>query len=155
MNESMSFDLELEQLADYEFKVKFDWPGVDELLLDEPAPLGGSKGPNAARLIAAGVANCLSASLVFCLQGKFKQPIGPLRTRVHGELVRNDKGRLRIGRFDVTIRLADDASSVQHMDRCLAQFEDFCVVTESVRHGIAVGVRVVDAKGAEVFAAAA
>jgi hypothetical protein len=92
---------------------------------------------------------------VFCLQGKFKQPIGPLRTRVHGELVRNDQGRLRIGRFDVTIRLADDASSVQHMDRCLAQFEDFCVVTESVRHGIAVGVRVVDAKGAEVFAAAA
>jgi len=154
VNESLAFDLELEQIGDYEFKVKFDWPGVDELLLDEPAPLGGSKGPNAARLIAAGVANCLSASLVFCLQGKFKQPIGSLRTRVHGELVRNDKGRLRIGRFDVTIRLAEDASAVQHLQRCLEQFEDFCVVTESVRHGIPVGVRVVDASGTEVFSAA-
>jgi organic hydroperoxide reductase OsmC/OhrA len=153
MSESLAFDLELVQLADYEFKVKFDWPGVDELLLDEPAPLGGAKGPNAARLIAAGVANCLSASLVFCLQGKFKQPIGPLHTKVRGELVRNDKGRLRIGRLDVTVQLAQDAAAVQHLQRCLDQFEDFCVVTESVRHGIAVGVRVVDASGAQVFAA--
>jgi organic hydroperoxide reductase OsmC/OhrA len=153
MSESLAFELELVQLADYEFKVKFDWPGVDELLLDEPAPLGGAKGPNAARLIAAGVANCLSASLVFCLQGKFKQPIGPLHTKVRGELVRNDKGRLRIGRLDVTVQLAQDAAAVQHLQRCLDQFEDFCVVTESVRHGIAVGVRVVDASGAQVFAA--
>jgi uncharacterized OsmC-like protein len=153
MSDSLVFDLELVQLADYEFKVKFDWPGVDELLLDEPAPLGGSKGPNAARLVAAGVANCLSASLVFCLHGKFKQAIGPLRTKVHGELVRNDKGRLRIGRFDVTIALAEEAAAVQHLRRCLEQFEDFCVVTESVRHGIPVGVRVVDAQGIEVFAA--
>jgi organic hydroperoxide reductase OsmC/OhrA len=151
MSEALTFDLELVQLADYEFKVKFDWPGVDELLLDEPAPLGGSKGPNAARLIAAGVANCLSASLVFCLQGKFKQPIGPLRTQVRGELVRNQKGRLRIGRLDVTIALAEDAAAVQHLQRCLEQFEDFCVVTESVRHGIPVGVKVIDVNGAAVF----
>jgi hypothetical protein len=38
-------------------------------------------------------------------------------------------------------------------DRCLAQFEDFCIVTESVRHGIPVGVRVVDNMGQELFAA--
>jgi hypothetical protein len=29
----------------------------------------------------------------------------------------------------------------------MAQFEDFCVVTESVRHGIPVSVKVVDAAG--------
>lgn len=155
MSDTLVFDLELAQLANYEFKVKFDGPGVDALLLDEPAPLGGSRGPNAARLIAAGVANCLSASLVFFLHGKFKQPIGPLRTTVRGELVRNDKGRLRIGHFDVTIRLAEDASAVQHLARCLEQFEDFCVITESVRHGIPVAVRVVDASGTQVFAAPA
>ena len=61
--------------------------------------------------------------------------------------------RLRIGRLDVTIQLSESAADVRHLDRCLAQFEDFCVVTESVRHGIPVGVRVVDASGAEVFAA--
>jgi organic hydroperoxide reductase OsmC/OhrA len=153
MSEAMGFDLELEQLSGYEFKVKFDNPQFAELRLDEPAPLGSDKGPNAARLIAAAVANCLSASLLFCLSGKFRQPIAPLRTRVHAELARNDKGRVRIGRIDVTIRLAEEAAAVQHMERCLAQFEDFCVVTESVRHGIPVRVRVVDGGEREMFAA--
>jgi organic hydroperoxide reductase OsmC/OhrA len=153
MSESVAFDLELEQLGGYEFKVKFDNAAFAELLLDEPAPLGGDKGPNASRLIGAAVANCLSASLMFCLAGKFKQQVGPLHTRVHGELVRNPQNRLRIGRLDVTIQLSESAADVRHLDRCLAQFEDFCVVTESVRHGIPVGVRVVDANGAEVFAA--
>lgn len=154
MDESLSFTLDLEQLQDFEFRVKFDWPDVAELKLDEPAPLGRSAGPNAARLIGAAVANCLTSSLLFCMR-KFKQTPGTLRAEVRGELARNERGRLRIGRFDVTIRLADAAASIAHFDRCLAQFEDFCVVTESVRHGIPVGVRVVDASGAEIFAGGA
>lgn len=150
MSENLSFTLELEQLRDFEFRVKFDWPNVAELLLDEPEPLGQSAGPNAARLIGAAVANCLSSSLLFCMR-KFKQTPGTLRAEVTGQLARNERGRLRIGRFDVTIRLADAAADVAHFDRCLAQFEDFCVVTESVRNGIPVGVRVVDRNGTEVF----
>ncbi len=151
MSKTMSFKLDLQQVGDYEFRVKFDWPHVAELLLDEPEPLGHAAGPNAARLIAAAVANCLSSSLVFCMH-KFKQSPHALRTEVIGQLARNERGRLRIGRLDVTLRLADAAAKIQHFDRCLAQFEDFCVVTESVRKGIPVGVRVVDASGAEVFA---
>jgi organic hydroperoxide reductase OsmC/OhrA len=154
MDESLSFSLELEQVRDFEFRVKFDWPDVAELQLDEPAPLGRASGPNAARLIGAAVANCLSSSLLFCMR-KFKQSPGPLRATVRGELVRNERGRLRIGRFDVAIHLSDSAAAIQHFDRCLAQFEDFCVVTESVRHGIPVGVRVIDASGAPVFGGAA
>jgi len=152
MDEAPTFTLALEQLEDYEFRVKFDWPDVPELVLDEPAPLGRSGGPNAARLIAAAVANCLSSSLLFCMR-KFKQAPGRLRAEVTGALARNDRGRLRIGRFDVTIRLADAAGGIGHFDRCLHQFEDFCVVTESVRGGIPVGVRVVDGEGREVFSA--
>lgn len=40
MSESLSFNLELEQRRDREFRIKFDWPEVDDLLLDEPEPLG-------------------------------------------------------------------------------------------------------------------
>ena len=149
----LGFEFDLEQLSGYEFKVRFDAPGAADLLLDEPAPLGGGKGPNAARLIGAAVANCLSASLLFCLAGKFKQSLGPLRTRVRGEIVRNEKGRMRIGRIEVTIRLADEAATVQHLERCLQQFEDFCLVTESVRQGIPVQVRVVDARETPLFSA--
>jgi organic hydroperoxide reductase OsmC/OhrA len=153
MSDDTSFTLELEQIEGYEFRLKFDWPGVDELKLDEPAPLGRSAGPNAARLIGAAVANCLSSSLLFCMQ-KFKQSPGKVRAEVKGALARNERGRLRIGRFDVTIRLADAVEDIKHFDRCTQQFEDFCVVTESVRNGIPVGVRVVDAADREVYSAA-
>ncbi|HET9820988.1 MAG TPA: hypothetical protein VFQ16_04115 [Burkholderiaceae bacterium] len=44
-------------------------------------------------------------------------------------------------------------AAVQHLDRCLQQFEDFCVVTESVRRGIPVQVRVLDAQDTPLFAA--
>ncbi len=142
-----SFGLEIEQQDGYGFKVRFDRPDMPELRMDAQPPLGRGQGPDAERLIGAAVANCLAASLLYCLQGKFKNTPGPLRAQVRGELARNAQGRLRIGRLDVTIRLDDAAASLKHLDRCLAQFEDFCVVTESVRQGIPVGVRVVDAKG--------
>lgn len=152
MDESLSFTLDLEQIQDYEFRVnKFDWPNVAELKLDEPAPLGSLPGPNAARLIGAAVANCLSSSLLFCMR-MLKQTPGTLRAEVRDESKRSQRGRLRLGRFDATIRLAEQAAAIQHFDRCLAQFEDFCAVTESVHRGIPVGVRVIDANGAEVFA---
>jgi uncharacterized OsmC-like protein len=142
-----SFTLTLEQQQGYEFRVKFDWPGVADLVLDEPEPLGAKRGPNAARLVAAAVGNCLSASLVFCMQGKFKQKPGPIKAEVTGRLERNERGRYRIEGIDVEIALSDEAGAIEHLDRCSEQFEDFCIVTESIRKGIPVSVRVTDATG--------
>ena len=150
MSEPLSFTINLEQEQDYQFRVKFDWPGVPELLVDEPEPLGSAAGPNAARLLAAAVANCLSASLLFCMR-KFRQKPGKLRAEVTGTLARNERGRLRIGGFDVSIHLADEAASIAHFDRCLQQFEDFCVVTDSIRQGIPVRVQVLDSAGRKVY----
>jgi organic hydroperoxide reductase OsmC/OhrA len=147
MTDSHSFTLTLEQEEGFDFRVKFDWPGNADLLLDEPEPLGKRHGPNAARLVAAAVGNCLSASLLFCLKTKFKQNPGPLRASVTGQLARNERGRMRIGGLSVRIELAEGAEALQHLERCMAQFEDFCVVTESIRQGIPVDVEVVDASG--------
>lgn len=150
MSDPQSFSVELEQQEGFEFRARFDWPGVPELALDEPAPLGGRKGPNAARLVVAAVANCLAASLVFCLRSKFRQDPGPLRARATGRLERNARGRYRIAGIDVTLRMAEKRGELAHQERCLEQFEDFCVVTESIRRGIPVTVRVLDAAGAEL-----
>ena len=146
--------VELEQRSGYEFVVRFDQPAGVELLLDEPPPLGAGRGPNAARLVAAAVANCLSASLVFCLRGKFKQQPGPLRAMASARLEKNERGRLRIAGIDVVVSLSEKKGAMPYQERCLEQFEDFCIVTESVRHGIPVSVSVVDAEG-EVLAAKA
>lgn len=142
-----SFRIDVEQQEGYEFRVRFDWPGVAELTLDEPEPLGSRRGPNAARLVAAAVGNCLCASLVFCLKSKFRQSPGPVRAVATGRLERNPRGRYRIAGIDVRITLAERFGEMPHQERCLEQFEDFCVVTESVRAGIPVTVSVVDAEG--------
>ena len=134
-----SFGLTLEQLDGYEFKVGFDKP-YPELRTDEPPPLGKDAGPNPARMLAVAVANCLSASLLFCM-GKKGEKLRGLKSRVHVEIVRNDQNRLRIGQVDVTIQAPVPRES-EALLACLDSFEDFCIVTQSVREGLRVNVHV-------------
>lgn len=149
-NETPKFSVEIEQREGFEFVVRFDWP-VAELLLDEPEPLGKRAGPNAARLVAAAVANCLSASLVFCLRTKFRQNPGPVRAMATGRLERNEHGRYRIAGIDVVLSISERRGELPHQERCLEQFEDFCIVTQSIRAGIPVAVSVVDAEGSVLY----
>lgn len=141
-----TIQLSLEQVADYEFRVRFDGTALPGLTTDEPAPLGHDGGPNPSRLLLAGVANCLAASLLFALK-KFKNQPGPIGATARADLARNDAGRWRIAGMDVDLRLSDPVVSLKGAERALAQFEDFCIVTESVRSGIPVAVRVRDHAG--------
>jgi uncharacterized OsmC-like protein len=140
------FTIHLEQQEDYAFRVKFDLKKAEDIIMDEPPPLGERNGPNASRLLAAAAANCLSASLMFCM-AKEDVPSNEVTTEVTCTMVRNDKKRLRVGRLDVKITAGDELLSSKKSDRCLALFEDFCVVTASIRDGIPVGVEVVNQAG--------
>ncbi len=137
------FTVELEQQDGFEFLVRFNLDDVPDLLVDEPEPLGHGRGPNPSRLLAASLANCLSASLLFCLQ-KSRVEGAKVRTTVSGQHVRNERKRLRIGDLDVKIHVQGVAAEDEaRLERCLGLFEDFCVVTASVKEGIAVNVEVV------------
>lgn len=136
-----AFTVTVEQLEDYEFKVRFDQPHFDEYRLDEPAPIGHDRAPNAARVLSAAIGNCLSASLLFCAR-KAKVQLGPIRTEVRTQVVRNEHGRLRIGKVDVRIDPRISDAEKHKALRCLELFEDYCVVTQSVRQGIDVQVAV-------------
>ena len=139
--------IELVRQSDYRFEARFDDPGIPMLLTDEPAPLGGNAGPNPSRLLAVAVANCLAASLLFAMR-KFKNDPGALRAVATVQMARNPQNRLRVGRIAVDLHLGTDASEVPMLDRILGQFEDFCVVTQSVRPAFPVDVRVLDKTGA-------
>lgn len=139
--------IQLRQQADYRFEVHFEGTEVDPLFTDEPPPLGGGTGPNPARLLGAAVANCLSASLLFALR-KFGNEPGHMETDCTLAPERNAQGRWRIQHIEVEIRLGVPWASLKHAGRALAQFEDFCIVTQSVRAGIDVRVKVVDSTGA-------
>lgn len=150
MAEHPVFTLTLERVQNYEFKVQFDWDHLPPLLVDESEPLGQRKGPNPSRLLAVAVGDCLSASLLFCLQ-KAKMEVKNLKTKVKGELVRNEKNRLRVGKIDVAIAIELADGQYDRINRCLDLFEDYCVVTASVRKGIPVNVIVTDPAGKELY----
>jgi organic hydroperoxide reductase OsmC/OhrA len=140
MNDTQ-FSLDLELRDGYAFAVDFGQAGVPDLLLDEPPPLGAGRGPNAARLIGAAVGNCLAASLLFCLR-KSRIDVRQVHATVNGTLVRNERGRVRIGEIHVKLAPVVAAEDRERMGRCFELFEDFCTVTGSVRQGIPVDVEV-------------
>ncbi|MGM0430431.1 MAG: OsmC family protein [Pseudomonadota bacterium] len=137
------FSVSMELVDNYKFLVDFGSYG--ELVSDEPEPLGEGQGPNPSRILAASVANCLAASLMFALR-KFKDEPGKVSAEVKGHLDRVD-GRWRIVSMDVDIKLGNASATLSHLERALEQFEDFCVVTQSVRNGIDVNVKVEDSDG--------
>ncbi len=138
------FRIRVVQEEGYRFRTDFDTEG--ELVMDEPAPLGTGTAPNAVRVLAAAVGDCLSASLLMCLT-RSRVPVEGIETEVDAELVRNEAGRLRVGKLTVRLSPGVAAEDRARMQRCLGLFEDYCVVTQSVREGIDVEVEVVAAEG--------
>lgn len=139
--EEKQLTVTLEQKKGFEFLVRFD-EGM-ELLMDEPRPLGENNGPDASKVLSAAIGNCLTASLLFCLQKARIEPRN-MKTTVTTTLTRMEKNRLRVGSSQVKIALDIDHDAPVRMNRCIELFEDFCVVTTSVRNGIDVQVEVVD-----------
>ncbi len=141
MSDSSSFGFELQWDGGYAFRVDYDRPEGFVMEVDEPPPLGEGRGPNPARLLATAVAHCLSSSLLFCLS-KSRVDVKAMRARVEGETVRNEAGRLRIGGIRVSIEIDAPQDEVKRILRCSDLFEDFCVVSASVRSGIPIEVEV-------------
>ncbi len=136
----------LQRRQGYQFDISFG-DDLPVLLVDETPPLGQGVGPTPGQLLVAAVANCLCASLTFALT-KFKNEPGALSAQAKGTIGRNEAGRLRFERIEVDITLPQPAAAYQHLDRILAQFEEFCTVSMSVKQGFPVEVRVRDAGGA-------
>jgi len=139
--------IELHRKTGYRYEIDFDRGRSPPLLTDLGPPLGEGAGPDPEKLLASAVATCLSASLQFAL-AKFGNEAPPVHTVATAALVRNEQKRLRVGHVDVEIRLGVPAASLKSLERVLASFEDFCVVTQSVRAGLPVNVRILDAEGA-------
>ena len=138
----------LTQRHDFQFDIAFG-EGLATVLADEPPPLGSGQGPSPEQLLAAAVGNCLSASLLFALR-KYKQQPEPISADVTVETGRNAENRLRVQALQVVLTLGKPAAAIEHLERVLATFEDFCVVTQSVRGGIEVNVQVLDSTGAHL-----
>ena len=135
------FDMYLE--GTYKFHIKFDLPNVPEFIMDEPPEIGGDgAGPNAARVVGAAVGDCLSASLIFCLR-KMKIPIKDFRTHVKAVVERNKDNLLRLSHIYVKItpKIGKEYEE-KNLERCLNIFQKYCIVSDSIRHGLPIDVEV-------------
>jgi uncharacterized OsmC-like protein len=144
MSESREHRVELRFVRGYEFVATFkDQDGVPAMVFDEPAPLGEGTGPNAAAVLAAAVGNCLAASFAYCLRKVRLEPVD-LTAEVVAHVDHNPQGRFRVTSIDVELKPQLLEGDKGRQERCERLFEDFCVVTESVRRGIPVTVKIVD-----------
>jgi len=145
--------VQLKHRQDYQFDTDFG-AGIPSVLADEPPPLGQGMGPSPMHLLCAAVGNCLAASLRFAC-GKFKQSPDPVACEVTAEVGRNADRRMRVLGMTARLTLGVPAGSIEHLDRILGSFEDFCTVTASVRAAFPVKVSVVDSLGVELTGATA
>jgi organic hydroperoxide reductase OsmC/OhrA len=142
MGESNIHKVTVTREEGFRFRATFDSvPGAPALVFDEPVPLGGNSGPNAADALGAALANCLSASLLMCLQ-KSRATIRGIAAEASVRVERNERGRLRIAGVEVTIAPAIGAEDQDKLERCRGLFKDFCIVSASVERGIPVSVTV-------------
>ena len=141
-DESGVFELTLSFKDGYEFAVDFEQPGVPELVVDEAPPIGAGRGPSPARMLATAVGHCLASSFLFCVR-KARVEVKAFAVRVEGTMVRNERGRLRIGGLRARLAPEVRAEDRERIGRCLELFEDFCIVTQSVRQGLKVEIEVV------------
>ena len=104
-------------------------------------------GPNPSRMLALAVLGCLSASFIFCLKKRdFK--LDDFNGEAEVTTTRNDKGFWRIKKIDVNIEpKISNPEVLKRAKQCLKQvkdgfsfFEQYCIVTQSVRVGIEVNV---------------
>jgi uncharacterized OsmC-like protein len=137
MTDERAHHVTLKLAEKFRFVAEFaDIPGAS-VRFDEPPPLGDNTAPNAAEMLSAAIGNCLAASLTFCLR-RARIDVQDMTADVTTHLARNERGRLRIRGIDVQLEPVVAAGT--NIDRCEALFEDFCIVTASVRNGIPVQV---------------
>ena len=96
----------------YRFRVRFDQEGMPDLLTDEPPPLGRGSGPSPSRLLA------------------------------RARRASTSRGSRPRWTFDVRLVPTVSEETRGRMGRCLEIYESFCTVTESIRAGLDVAVRV-------------
>lgn len=142
MQEQQTHHTVVSLVRGYQFVAEFpDTEGQPAILLDEPQPLGVNRAPNAAALLGAAIGDCLAASLTLCLR-KSRTTVDGMVASVTTHVARNDAGRFRISGIDVELAPKLGLESGDLLRRCRTLFEDFCIVTESVRQGIDVRVSV-------------
>jgi len=110
--------------------------------IDEPASFHGTDlGPSAVEYLLIGIGGCLGTTFIYCLQ-KNNIELETFEVVVEGELSRTGpKMLLRLVNVDVDMKFTPkEASSDVEINRCMKEFTEYCIVTNSIAEGVNVNV---------------
>lgn len=121
------------------FKCDLGKINMQDLYLDERDLRDAEKiGPSPARFLALAVLGCMGASFAFCLKKK-NFTLDELDGKAEVIIKRNEHGFWRIKKINLNINpKIDDPQMRKRADQCRKFFEQYCIITQSVREGIEV-----------------
>ncbi len=108
-----------------------------DIHIDEPESFHGQDtGPSAVEYFLMGVGGCTGSSFAYCLK-KNSIPIKDLQIIVDGKLShRGNKLNLRLLKIELEIKCSINNDDKNKLDKCINQFKEHCVITESISKGI-------------------
>lgn len=138
------YEINMKRLEKYKFEVDFSKETIPDLLMDElmEVPGGEETGPTASMLIGAAVGNCLSASLIFCLEKK-RIAIKGIKTKVILKRQRNEEGFWRISGINVELQPEVPEKKGNDYERCIEIFRNYCIASSSIESGIPIKVNII------------
>ena len=143
MSREIRSKVSLELEKDMIFKCDMGQMKVKDCYIDETHENEAEMlGPNPIKLLSSAILGCLSASYIFCLMKK-NLSLDDYKAEAETVISKNDKGLYRIKEINVKILPNTNNPEVhKRMKQCHKFFEQYCTITESVRAGIKVNLKI-------------
>ena len=124
----------------HQLKFKAELDGLHRAEIDELEPNGTDLAPNPADYLLLAVGGCLASAFMFSVS-KFDLNLNKMHAKVRGKYTRVNE-RLRVERVDVVLEVDPETEKdLQEIKEwCIGVFRNFCVVSESIRKGLPIGV---------------
>ncbi|MFX0083421.1 MAG: OsmC family protein [Candidatus Hodarchaeota archaeon] len=141
MPDELKTKVGLKQEEEMIFKCELGNLKMDNLYIDERNKKEVEKiGSSPTKLLASSVLGCLAASFSFCLQKK-NFSLSGFEGKAEVTIARNDKGYWRVRNINIELNPKIDTPEMRkRADQCEKFFEQYCIISESLRTGFEVNV---------------
>jgi uncharacterized OsmC-like protein len=114
--------------------------------VDEPESFHGTDiGPSSVEYLLIGIGGCLATTFAYSLQRR-SIGVNGIDVVVDGRLAHVEpKKRLRLINVDVKITyLPQPNTSLKKINMCIEEFEEFCIVSQSIQNGFPINVECIN-----------
>ncbi|MFW9989737.1 MAG: OsmC family protein [Candidatus Odinarchaeota archaeon] len=141
MSEELKSNVELKLEEKMLFKCNLGKLKIDELYIDLRKEKRMKRiGPSPVKLLGISVLSCLAASLEFCIE-KENFSLSDLDGRAEVTVARDRENFWRIKKIDVEmIPKIDNPELLKRIEQCKKLFEQYCIISESLKKGIEINV---------------